>query len=751
MKPVTKQVAGVGPKPCKLMLIGEAPGDEEVARGEPFIGPAGRLLNQLIAAAGLRREELYIDNVVPIQPPKNELWKLAELGHTVEEFYPRLEALIREVQPTVIVAIGQTALQALCGLAKDIYKWRGSILPCKLVPGPWVVPMLHPSYILLDYSVHPSAIADLQRAKVIAAEGYTEPHYDIKLMPSLEDIESYTQECKDRGAFVYDLETFGMRIRCLGLSHSPHSALVIPLKRGFANYWSAEDEAKVWYSARSLFNEPGVVKIAQNCQFDLTLLTPLTGFPAPKLFDTMYGHHLVCPELPHDLDFTASMHSDLNFYAIDSRKHGDYDTWVYNAKDCLATFQVYAWCVGELKRLGLYEFFTGYTMPLTRCLFEMCHRGVLIDQDVLGNAINRTLELADAKQIELEQLVGGPINVKSSKQVKALFYDQLGAKPIVHRKKGNITVDEEALGKLAARGYTQAQLLLETRRLRDAASHLRRIKVDTDGAIHTEFVISGTVTGRLSSREMLTGSGTNLQNVPKHVRAAFIPRPGMCFVKGDLSQAENRYVAWLVKGPMQKAFKEGRDVHSLTASLLFGGRAEDYPSGSRGRNIAKVVNHASNYGQGPKQLAATLHVSGNEGKALLEAYHKAYPQVRQWHAKVRTQLQRDRTLVNPYGRTRVFLGRWGDEVFRAAYAHEPQGTVGDYINLALIELWLQLKPLHSYILLQVHDEILVECPIGAEGAVVALMHKVVEREIIVGNEPLIIPLEVKICYKNWME
>jgi uracil-DNA glycosylase family 4 len=284
----TKQVAGIGPKPCKLMILGEAPGDEEVARGEPFIGPAGRLLNQLIAASGLRREEIYIDNVVPVQPPKNELWKLHELGHTVEEFYPRLEAIIREVQPTVIVAAGQTALQALCGLAKDIYKWRGSVLPCKLVPGPWVVPMLHPSYILRDYAIHPSAISDLELAKAITIMGYEAIHYDIKLMPTIEDIQDYARCCRDSGAFVYDLETFGMRIRCVGLSCASHGAMVIPLKRGFANYWTAEDEAKVWYAVRGLFNEKGVVKIAQNCQFDLTLLTPLVGFPAPKLFHA-YG------------------------------------------------------------------------------------------------------------------------------------------------------------------------------------------------------------------------------------------------------------------------------------------------------------------------------------------------------------------------------------------------------------------------------------------------------------------------------
>jgi DNA polymerase I-like protein with 3'-5' exonuclease and polymerase domains len=137
---------------------------------------------------------------------------------------------------------------------------------------------------------------------------------------------------------------------------------------------------------------------------------------------------------------------------------------------------------------------------------------------------------------------------------------------------------------------------------------------------------------------------------------------------------------------------------------------------------------------------------------MLEAYHRAYPQVRQWHAAVRKALQdNNRVLTNPYGRVRTFLGRWGDEVFRAAYAHEPQGTVGDYINLGLLELWLRLKPLNAYPVLQTHDEIVVECPLGKELEIQALMRQVIEQTITVGGEPLVIPLETKICYLNWLE
>lgn len=735
------------------MVVGEAPGETEVAQRKPFVGSAGLILNQLLAATGIHREDIYITNVVKVRPPKNDLSRLHELGVLAEDYYPMLAEEIAAVQPTVIVAAGAVPLKALT--TKDgIMKWRGSVLPCTLHPGPLVVPMLHPAYLLRDYSMHPSNTSDLLKARRIIEHGYTEPTYDIRVAHSVAGVREYLDHCRDSGAFSFDIETLlRSRIRCLGFAAGSHSACVVPFKRGHANYWSEADEVAVWGSVRRLFAAQGVVKIAQNAQFDLTWTVPHTGFPAPQIVDTMLAHHLVCPELPHDLDFLASMYTDLNYYGVaETDRTGDYDLHTYNAKDCMATFQVWQVMEQELRRLGLLEFYQGYTMPLLRALFEMQHRGVLIDPDILATKIKDTKLIIDAKQAELEALVGHPINVKSTKQKKELFYDQLGATPIYNRKAKTptITTNKEALNKLIAKGYGEAQLVAEVVQLRDSVSHLKRVKIDEDGLIHTEFVVSGTVTGRLSSREAVNGSGTNLQNIPKHVRAAFIPRPGRCFVKGDLSQAENRVVAWLIKGPMQRAFVEHRDVHSLTASLIFGGAEADHPKESKGRQLAKVINHASNYGQGPQQLAATLKIGKAEGRSLLDRYHRAYPQVKEWHASIRDELRATRTLTHCLGRRRVFLARWGDELFRAAYAFIPQGTVGDLINQSLVELWLRLKPLGAYPLLQVHDEIIVECSVADAPLVRQLMHTVIEQPLVAGGEPLTIPLESKICHMNWL-
>jgi DNA polymerase-1 len=311
-------------------------------------------------------------------------------------------------------------------------------------------------------------------------------------------------------------------------------------------------------------------------------------------------------------------------------------------------------------------------------------------------------------------------------------------------------VDKEALGKLAAEGNQVAQLILQYRQVRKLLSTFVDIPLSPSGCIHSEYVISGTVTGRLSSRTPLTGFGTNLQNIPPQARELIVPRPGMCFVKGDLSQAENRVVAWLTDGIMKKAFQRGDDVHSLAAAMLFGGRMQDYPKGSHERNVAKTCVHAANYGSGPGQVAALLHCPQAEARKLLEKYHESFPEVRRWQERIRSSLAKNRTLVTPLGRKRQFLGRWGDELFRSAYAFIPQSTVADYLNLGLLRLWLKLFPLNAWPVLQVHDEVVVECPVGQEQQVEQIMRDCLEIPIVVGSDILVIPLETKVLYDHWI-
>jgi DNA polymerase-1 len=737
-------VGGDGPQDAQLVIVGEAPGAEEELRRKPFVGGAGQLLTRMLTAAGLYRDTLYITNVVKVRPPANQLSRLHELGVSVNDFIPELVDELNRIRPKVVVALGDLACRTLTG-KQPITKWRGSVLPCTLVSGPLVVPTLHPAYILRDYVMHPAVIADLQKAKRVLNGQYAPEGYDIIVNPTIVQIEDYIAKCLDNRAVAFDIETTAVGIRCLGLSCEADSALVIPVCR-----MQIADRENMWRLVRLLFENEQVTKIGQNMSFDLSFLVPHVGFPRPPLFDTMLAHHLLVPELPHDLDFLASIYADMNYYAIKPWESDDHDTWIYNGRDCIATFRTYEKLSQELKESHMNEFFEGYTMPLFMCLFEMQHRGVRID----SNRREQLRQLLVAEicrlQIAINAASGRELNPNSPKQLKEYFYEEQRHTQRVHRKRGTVTVDKEALGKLAAEGSQVAQLILQYRQAQKLLSTFVDIPLSPSGCIHSEYVISGTVTGRLSSRTPFTGFGSNLQNIPPQARELIVPRPGMCFVKGDLSQAENRVVAWLTDGIMKKAFQRGDDVHSLAASMLFGGQAQDYPKGSHERNVAKTCVHAANYGSGPGQVAAILHCTQSEARKLLEKYHESFPEVRRWHERIRARLAKNRTLVTPLGRKRQFLGRWGDELFRSAYAFIPQSTVADYLNLGLLRLWLKLFPLNSWPVLQVHDEVVVECPIGQEQQVEQIMRQCLEIPIVVESDILVIPLETKVLYEHWV-
>jgi len=163
---------------------------------------------------------------------------------------------------------------------------------------------------------------------------YTPERYDIITDPTVIQIEDYITKCLDNRAVAFDIETTAVGIRCLGLSCETDSALVIPVGR-------MTNKEHVWRLIRLLFADKQVIKIGQNMSFDLSFLVPYVGFPHPPLFDTMLAHHLLAPELPHDLDFLASIYADMNYYAIKPWKSNDQDTWIYNARDCIATFRTY--------------------------------------------------------------------------------------------------------------------------------------------------------------------------------------------------------------------------------------------------------------------------------------------------------------------------------------------------------------------------------------------------------------------------
>ena len=341
-----------------------------------------------------------------------------------------------------------------------------------------------------------------------------------------------------------------------------------------------------------------------------------------------------------------------------------------------------------------------------------------------------------------------------------LFIKELGLKPKMKTKKRKDgttyraeTADEQAMEDLfkANPHIKSLAKAMEVRRLRTLRETFLELKLTAEGRLTTNYGI--TETGRLSSKENLFGIGANLQNIPKRrgkfIRRLFIPDEGKVLIKADLSQAEARVVAWIARDINYKnMFKSGKDIHTLYASLIFKKPYEDITETLRDK--AKILRHAKNYNMGPKTMGISLGITIKEAKYLIQEDDKLFPNIKEiFYKEVEGQLRKDRTLTTPFGRKRTFFDRWSDGMLREAYAYIPQSTVADYINRGLVELDHCL-PDGVDLLIQVHDEIVLQCYPEQVEEVSALARKVIERTIIIGGEELIIPLDIEVG-SNWAD
>jgi len=360
------------------------------------------------------------------------------------------------------------------------------------------------------------------------------------------------------------------------------------------------------------------------------------------------------------------------------------------------------------------------------------------------------------------------VNTKSIKDVPKLLYEQLKLPAKTKRRKDGAyttTADKTAIAELAE-DYNHPLLtaIVAIRERRDIIERYLTSAIDSDGRIRCSFDITGTRTGRLSSRESIYGSGTNLQNQPEKLRHIYIPDPGKVFVYRDYSQAEARVVAYLANEiALIDLFNDPtRDVHKENAARIFGipvGEVTD-----ERRYLAKRIIHASNYGMEAKKFVDVVNKDATdswtrrgtgirinlaEARRLLEAYFVLYPGIRDVFWKdCERELRATRTLVSPFGRKRQFFGRWeGNPNFLLeAYSYKPQSAVGDLCCKALVRCYHEIP--ECDVLLNVHDSILVQCRVEDAYAVAEKMGECMAIPMTVGKYTFTLPTDCKVGY-NW--
>jgi len=410
-----------------------------------------------------------------------------------------------------------------------------------------------------------------------------------------------------------------------------------------------------------------------------------------------------------------------------------------------------------MKRMSAEPLFRGIEMPLIEVLVDMEWRGIAIDAAVFARLARDFREELSTLVGQIYTAAGEEFNLNSPKQLGVVLFEKLQL-PVLKKTKTGVSTDADVLAQLAAMGHEVPRLILEHRELQKLLSTYVDVLPGAvnprTGRIHTTFNQTGAATGRLSS------SDPNLQNIPvrsprgEAIRRGFVPGPEGVFVVADYSQIELRLMAHMSEDPaFIAAFRRGGDIHRETAAIIFDVPATDVTSEMRAR--AKTINFATIYGQGPFALAKQLDIPQQDAKDFIAAYFERFAGVRAFLDR-QVEYARDQGYVETLFGRRRYIPEIKDKNFntrafgeRTAQNSPLQGSAADLIKRAMISIHrgLRQRGLEARMLLQVHDELVLEAP-RAEGDAV---RDLVKREMESAAE-LRVPLVADVGVgPNWLD
>jgi len=564
---------------------------------------------------------------------------------------------------------------------------------------------------------------------------FGEAQREYQTILSKEQLDAWLKTIGQAELVSIDTETTGLdpltsRLVGISLSVETHRAAYLPIHHRYAGAPDQLDEATVLATLQPWLEDPAQRKVGQNLKYDAHIFANHGIRLRGVEHDTLLQSYVLESHKPHDMDNLAERHLGVKTvtYAEVCGKGAkqigfdqvDLDTATnYAAEDADITLQLHQALYPQIGKDQRLDFiYRNVEMPLLDVLFEVERHGVLIDSALLGK---QSQELGE-KMLELEQkafeLAGQPFNLNSPKQIQEILFDKLGLPVKKKTPSGVPSTDEEVLQELAL-DYPLPKQLLEYRGVSKLKStytdKLPRMINPSSGRVHTSYNQAVAVTGRLAS------SDPNLQNIPvrtaegRRIREAFIAPPGCSIVAADYSQIELRIMAHLSGDEsLLKAFAAGQDIHRATASEVFGIPPSEVDSEQR--RYAKVINFGLIYGMSAFGLAGQLGIERSAAQAYMDRYFARYPGVADYMRRTRDLAKRQGFVETVFGR-RLWLPeinaanpmrRQGAE--RAAINAPMQGTAADLIKLAMIAVHQHLQPMKSRIVMQVHDELVLEVP-----------------------------------------
>jgi DNA polymerase I len=488
-----------------------------------------------------------------------------------------------------------------------------------------------------------------------------------------------------------------------------------------------------------MLQDPGIEKIGQNLKYDLIVLERSGVAVRGVAFDTMVASYVLDPgRRQHSLDalaLTLLGHKMISYEDVAGKGKAQLSfaevpleqAVEYACEDADFALRLKELFEEQLREQMLDGLFRSLEMPLVPVLARMEANGIRIDVPFFRDMSGRLEDALRALEEEILDMAGEEFNLNSTPQLREILFEKLGL-PVLKKTKTGPSTDASVLEELAAMGHQFPIRLLEYRQL----EKLRNTYVDAlprlvnpgTGRIHTSFNQTVAATGRLSS------SDPNLQNIPirtrlgREIRRGFVADRGHVFFGADYSQIELRILAHFSgDDAFVRAFREGIDVHRQTASVIFGVGLDHVTQEMRAR--AKTINFATLYGQGDFSLARQLGIAREEARAFIEEYFQRFSGVRAY-LDSQVELARERGYVETLSGRRRYVpelraDNWNVRQFgeRVAQNTPIQGTAADLIKLAMIRIQglLERSFPSSRLLLQVHDELLLEVPEGDVGEV----------------------------------
>jgi len=573
---------------------------------------------------------------------------------------------------------------------------------------------------------------------------------------------------------AFDSETTSIDPRAaqiVGLSFAWEvgKAFYIPLGHRYAGAPEQLPLQEVLEKLKPWFEDNLRQKVGQNLKYDAHVLAGAGVFLRGIVHDTLLESYVLEAHRSHDLDSLSQRHLGRKGLSYDdvtgkgASRIGFEEVAIetaarYSGEDSDFTFHLHQTLWPQIQSdEKLHRVYSHIEIPVAQVLWQMEHNGIEIDSRLLLEQGSELAKKISALEAQAHELAGQPFNLGSPKQLGEILFEKLGYTPVKKTATGAASTDEDVLEKLAE-DYPLPKVLLEWRSFSKLKStytdKLPRMVDPKTRRVHTTFSQAVAVTGRLAS------SDPNLQNIPvrtpegRRIRQAFVAPEGFKLMSADYSQIELRIMAHLSEDQgLLSAFKAGEDVHRATASEVFGVPLDQVSSEQR--RYAKVINFGLIYGMSAYGLARNLAIDQGVAKNYIAQYFAKYPGVKRYMDTIREAAKSRGYVETVFGR-RLWLpeisspsGPRRQAAERAAINAPMQGTAADLIKLAMIQVQqsLEEKRLRSRLVLQVHDELVLEVPEAEVETLRALLPQKMET-VAQLSVPLIVDVGVG---DNWDE